>query len=118
MLMILDPSLPWYERRVVRYSEAIREALGDDRFSPRAWTEGTAPVPVLHDPATLGCLLTLVREVWGEPSLSLMPVDESVPLHWMWVDGGLAAPMMGCAAWHDEFPSEAEALVAALEAAP
>jgi hypothetical protein len=63
-------------------------------------------LPDLTDPATLGCLLALVREAWE-------PYGTSVSTHRY--DGGewsirtLPLPT---------FPTEAEALVAALEAAP
>ena len=69
-------------------------------------------LPDLTDPGTLGCLLALVREAWGDPD---------------------AHPALGAAGWvlmsgesrvaDVVYPSpagrtEAEALVAALEAAP
>jgi len=75
----------------------------------------SAHIPDLCDPTTCGCLLGLVREAWGEPSLSLCAVDESVPLSWVWTDGGLAAPSIvdGVA-----YRTETEALVVALERAP
>ena len=63
---------------------------------------GLFPVPDLEDPATLGCLLALVREAWGA---------EKEACEWSHV--------------HDQWSflgetgdTEAEALVAALEAAP
>ena len=59
-------------------------------------------VPDLTDPATLGCLLALVREALGIPYLCTSVSPEG---RW-WVDGY---------SLHD---TEAEALVAALEAAP
>lgn len=52
-------------------------------------------LPDLEDPATMGCLLALVREAWG------------VRVDWMTL-----ARVLG------EDATEAEALVAALEAAP
>jgi hypothetical protein len=73
----------------------------------------TAPIiqggglPDLTDPATLGCLLALVREAWGGPTLGLW--CDFVKTIWIVGDyeGELATA-----------PTEAEALVAALEVAP
>lgn len=69
-------------------------------------------VPDLSDPATVGCLLALVREAWGEPHIA--------PQWWP-----------GSRTWEIETvqtryrpqrafkgATEAEALVAAIEAAP
>lgn len=78
-----------------------------------------SPLPILEDPATRGCVLALVREAWGDPSMSLAAVDESAhPTLWQWVGDGLDAPAKD---WHrdsKQWPSEDEALIAALEAAP
>ena len=69
-------------------------------------------LPDFRDPATLGCLLALVREAWGDPKI-----------HMVWLFGGfdtwqpwnterpVLAPLL-------KFDTEAAALVAALEAAP
>ena len=64
---------------------------------------GLFPVPDLTDPATLGCLLGLVREAWGRPGIvcTCLPSDA-----FGWLCGG------------EYGATEAEALVAALEAAP
>ena len=60
-------------------------------------------LPDLTDPATLGCLLGLVRESWGRPGIvcTCLPSDAF---------GWLCVGEYGA--------TEAEALVAALEAAP
>lgn len=67
-------------------------------------------LPDLTDPATLGCLLALVREAWSEPLLSVA-----------WAGGRwhLVRRVWGVEAlkWIDT-ATEAEALVATLEAAP
>ena len=62
-------------------------------------------VPDLSDPATLGCLLALVREAWANDTMHARPEGD----RWR--------------VWSEEpgafvFGTEAEALVAALEAAP
>jgi hypothetical protein len=69
-------------------------------------------LPDLSDPATLGCLLALVREAWSNQKI-----------HMVWLIGGfdtwqpwnterpLLAPLL-------KFDTEAKALVAALEVAP
>lgn len=64
--------------------------------------------PDLTDSATLGCLLALVREAWGDPYLCCVGDQETG-----WRLDGYAA----VADLHS-FHSEAEALVYALEAAP
>ncbi len=72
--------------------------------------------PDLEDPATLGCLLALVREAWGRPfwvegdprSMGERP-DE-------WIGVLFEGRFATCPVVHAS--TEAEALVAALEAAP
>ena len=63
--------------------------------------------PDLPDPATLGCLLALVREAC--PGTFVMPYDKK-PGWWIAIMPGEIQPLPG--------PTYAEALVAALEAAP
>ena len=70
---------------------------------------GLFPVPDLEDPATLGCLLSLVREAHAPAHwLTTAPLMTAGGVHG-WRVQGLDGPV--CA-------TEAEALVAALEAAP
>jgi hypothetical protein len=71
--------------------------------APAAWC-----VPDLNDPATLGCLLALVREAWDDP-FALVDYDRC---NW-----GLFTRKHDCV-WVCTADTEAEALVAALEAAP
>lgn len=67
-------------------------------------------LPDLSDPATMGCLLPLVREAWGYPTLSL---SEGLSSGWeVWLWDGPSRLVRG------QGKTEAEALVAALEAAP
>ena len=75
----------------------------------------STPVPDLRDPATLGCLLALVREAWPDATTNhanFFDEDRNIVARWA-VHKGLA---------HDAglylYSTEAEALVAALEAAP
>ena len=65
-------------------------------------------LPDLTDPATVGCLLALVREAWGDPFLCPAADRET---GW-WLNGYAAVDYL------QSYRSEAEALVAALEAAP
>lgn len=90
--------------------------LGRARIT-RGWSRppaDVAPLPDPDDPATLGCLLALVREVHHNPALSTCagrgPAGE---LEWE-VEG--IDPRDGTAGAH--YPTEAEALTAALESAP
>lgn len=64
----------------------------------------------LADPATVGCLLALVREAWGEPVAVWWPKDGGCCV------GVGRMPVVVGRNWKAE--TEAEALVAALEAAP
>ena len=68
-------------------------------------------LPGLTDPATLGCLLALVREAWGDPSLTAAFDYEGWP-SWRVGRSEDGHGMQGVG------DTEAEALVAALEAAP
>ena len=79
--------------------------------------------PDLSDPATLGCLLRLVREAWGDPGLSTVATWSPSTVHasdYLWSirgghsHGGTFRRLLTDRAWD----TEAKALVAALEAAP
>lgn len=91
------------------------------RVADSGWSGGERGFPDLTDPATLGCLLALVREAWGchvhlrrwaSPAPDMSGKDRAT---WEPVDGLgrrlIAGPRVLCA-------TEAEALVTALEAAP
>ena len=71
-------------------------------------------VPDLRDPATVGCLLALVREAYGMPYLSLKMTTsiwrierDGTPMEWLFPD----------LEYTGHFGTEAAALVDALEAA-
>jgi hypothetical protein len=72
-------------------------------------TEWQALIPDWTDPATLGGLLALVREAWGDPHVYAAPDGDDDP----WVCHVRISE--GCDGI--EAPTEAEALVVALEAA-
>ena len=70
-------------------------------------------LPDLTDPATLGCLLALVREVWKDPTASTAATREADGKRgWVMDCWDPKSPLNGIG----PFQSEAEALVAALEA--
>ena len=75
----------------------------------RRWSEGDGfpqdgRLPDLDDPATLGCLLALVREAWGSHVSSIRTGDG-------WAVGLSVVGITQC-------ETETEALVAALETSP
>lgn len=90
-------------------SDAIgKQRIYDDVAGEPYWsTDGW--LPDLTDPATLGCLLALVREAWGDPHASVWYDDEfwQSGHRWSWF-----AKKQTCV----DYGTEAEALVAALEA--
>ena len=108
--------------RVVIDEAGRRSAFASDsyigRFVEAADIETFDLLPDLEDPATLGCLLALVRETWGRPALTTCPAgapDGSVSWFVETLD-----PHDGDG-YHVLSPrraTEAEALVDALEEAP
>lgn len=68
-------------------------------------------LPVLNDPATKGCLLTLVRKTWRDPSIGTHAISRAAGTVWRMGRIGIM-PTLG------EYRTELEALVAALEKAP
>jgi hypothetical protein len=84
--------------------------LRDDANSDTEELQGE--LPDLTDPATLGCLLALAREVWGDSEMHMVLGAKG----WVWLTGesrvyDVVMPINAGA-------TEAEALVAALEDAP
>ena len=70
-------------------------------------------LPDLTDPATLGCLLALVREAHGAPAAYFMGSVKN-----QWVVHHFTEPEAYWKSLTKWQPTEAEALVAALEVAP
>ena len=68
-------------------------------------------LPVLNDSATKGCLLDLLRKVYKDPSLTTHMIKRNK--YNVWRVGRLGIMPLG-----EEYKSELEAMVAALEAAP
>lgn len=73
-------------------------------------------LPDLSDPATLGCLMALVREAWGDPYFYVVRGDVKIKgtdiFGWDFFGDFRGRSCKGML-----YRSEAEALVAALEAA-
>ena len=86
----------------VDYPDAEHDSMSSDDLP------GT--LPDLTDPATLGCLLALVREAWGDPSLCANDAGNYDLMFWH-VYTHDRNVSVGC-------QTEAEALVAALEDKP
>jgi len=85
-------------------SPSFSEAAMDWR---RARFAGSRELPDLADPATLGCLLALVREAWNDQRAYMR-----AGFGWEWITDYCVEK------WPPGGETEAEALVAALEAAP
>ena len=87
-----------------------------DDYQPEYMAHPVNAVPDLEDPATLGCLVALVRKAWEDEDLSADRVGrahDKLPDIWqvyVFLPSGVKDVLSG--------RSEAEAIVAALEAAP
>ena len=74
----------------------------------RGWTPYPGAEPNLADPATVGCLLAATREAWASPTLFARPTASG----WTVMRGSGAGKGK-----LSDGPTEADALIAALEAA-
>jgi hypothetical protein len=100
----------------------VKRAAPLEDYAGRAVLGYTRPheaMPVLTDPATVGCLLALVRSAYSDPWFYVRPSDTYRP------DGALGWECFGYlpgrngGSWRGSgYASEVEAIVAALEAAP
>ena len=96
---------------VVGFMDVLPSVWWPDLLARRVHHPTNHLIPDLSDPSTLGCLLALVREAWG---------DKRTAVKW-WEPEGCAYYIHPLDTWRQPitlFASEAEALVAALEAAP
>jgi len=110
----LDSSGEEHPARVIDHRRSV--VYEDNDGAIHEGVVSRSDVPDLTDPATLGCLLHLVREAWG-----LHRVDDSSPSTMHTSSGwGVGAPLVVASGLIvlPTFDTEAEALVAALEAAP
>ena len=88
---------------------------GED--SPYEWEPEDEDFPDLTDPATLGCLLHLVRKAWSDPGITTK--GHYITGQYLWgIEGGHAHGAGFKRVANADWFSEAAALVAALEAAP
>jgi len=130
---------PNYPVRVYEFGENLRDTDDMEEPEPWGWQHQAGPygdhvypgpyLPDLQDPATMGCLLALVRKAWRCPTVYVRQsatrrVSDNV-IAWevcdLYLDAkacrALGVPREGSVgSWGHG--SEAEALVAALESAP
>ena len=103
------------EQRVARLRYGLIMMERDGTGEADAFDPGRAKIwPDLRDPATLGCLLALVREAWDSPYAAtawLRGCGWSLHLNF-----DSSHPRLQ--EWPSHYATEAAALVAALEAAP
>lgn len=99
--------------------------VGDNKGRVLAACEDGGPVsepalviPDLTDPATLGCLLALVREAWNDPGIACVTSSYSNGQYYRRVVDGHHHGSTFQTMSQATHLTEAEALIAALEAAP
>ncbi len=77
----------------------------------RGWTPYPGAEPDFTDPATVGCLLAAAREAWADPGIGSRLMGERVAGAKRWSICAHGGPLLS------RGTSEADALIAALEAA-
>ena len=75
-------------------------------------------LPDLTDPATLGCVLALVREAWNQPHTAAAMSGFGWGVYTFVTNGVVGDEPTITGRYDNGYDTEAEALVAALEAAP
>ena len=98
--------------RMVWVGDGLHRSFRINGSESTGWTDQL--LPDLTDPATLGCVLAMVREAWSDEYACVLPVDYG-PGGIMWVCRLTAT---GWPLTRSVWSIEAKALVAALEAAP
>jgi len=81
----------------------------------RGWTTYPGAEPDLGDPATVGCLLAVVREAWQDHGLATVGRYQHAGRRWTLVTGHRHGSTLRAVA-AVEHETEADALIAALEA--
>lgn len=104
----------WMPGMLTTYATRVNSVTRNGSPEPRLGGLIEAdPLPALDDPATMGCLLALVREAHNAPAAYLIgTVSNEWVVHHFAEPEGYWRPMT------KRQSSEAAALVAALEAAP
>jgi len=109
--MLAQSELPGLARVYAVQSDGWIRLCGGHPFESPFYTK-TLPYPDLSDPATVGALLGLVREVWKDRQAYAIGFRQDVSWTVTLVDAASDEQF-----WFDG-ATEAEALVCALEAAP
>ena len=72
-----DPAFKWMPGMSYRtWSDTLQNWRDAQRLTGTLTPDDPHTIPVLTDPATVGCLLALAREVSGNPALYVAPVYE------------------------------------------
>lgn len=112
-----DQVIAWADRARVRVTiTATDDGWSWERERHVTWDGAPGHVGEI-DPATLGCLLALVRTAWGDPHICAL-YDGPVAGPPSWRVASTSRHITVSLPGTSEYPTEAEALLAALAAAP